>query len=80
MWTFVLNQPVNFYLNNTINLRHLSQRIISCYTHKMATVTVTSERVPFLQRDAMLAQYDPMSVCLSVCIWVIHKSEFYQNA
>jgi len=22
------------YLNNTINFRHLTQRIISCYTHK----------------------------------------------
>jgi len=28
-----------FYLNNTINLRHLTQRITSCYTHKMAIVS-----------------------------------------
>ena len=29
---------IQFYLNNTINLRHLTQCIISCYTHKMAIV------------------------------------------
>jgi len=31
-----LNQLIQFYLNNTINIRHLTQRIMSCYTHKMA--------------------------------------------
>ena len=30
---------IQFYLNNSINLRHLTQRIISCYTHKMAIVS-----------------------------------------
>jgi len=34
-----LNWLIHFYLNNTINLRHLTQRIISCYTHKMAIVS-----------------------------------------
>ena len=34
-----LNQLIQFYLNNTMNLRHLTQRIISCYTHKMALVS-----------------------------------------
>jgi len=29
---------IQFYLNNTINLRRLTQRIMSCYTHKMAIV------------------------------------------
>jgi len=29
---------VQFYLNDTINLRHLTRRKISCYTHKMAIV------------------------------------------
>jgi len=28
----------SIYLNNTINLPHLTQRVISCYTHKMAIV------------------------------------------
>jgi len=28
-----------FYLNNTIILRHLTERIMSCYTHKMAIVS-----------------------------------------
>ena len=27
------------YLNNTINPSHLTQRIMSCYTHKMAIVS-----------------------------------------
>ena len=30
---------IQFYLNNTINFRHLTQRIMSCYTHKMAIVS-----------------------------------------
>jgi len=30
---------IEFYLNNTINFRHLTQRIIQCYTHKMALVS-----------------------------------------
>ena len=33
---------IQFYLNNTINLRHLTQHIrppIFCYTHKMAIVS-----------------------------------------
>ena len=28
----LLNQLIQFYLNNTKNLRHLTQRIMSCYT------------------------------------------------
>jgi len=39
-----------FCLNNTINLCHLSQRIISCYTHKMAIVLVTTDYVTSLHR------------------------------
>jgi len=34
-----LNKPIQFYLNDTANLRHLSQRIIWCYTHKMAILS-----------------------------------------
>jgi len=34
-----LNWLIRFYSNNTINLRLLSQRIISCYSHKMAIVS-----------------------------------------
>ena len=34
-----LNRLIQFYLNNTINLRRLTQHIISCYTHKMAIVS-----------------------------------------
>ena len=31
---------IQFYLNNTINLRHSTQRIKSCYTHNMAIVAL----------------------------------------
>ena len=34
-----LNWLIHCYLNNAINLRHSTQRIISCYTHKMAIVS-----------------------------------------
>ena len=34
-----LNERIQFYLNNTINLRILTQRIMSCYTQKMAIVS-----------------------------------------
>jgi len=34
-----LNYPIHFYSKNTTNLRHLTQRIMSCYTHKMAIVS-----------------------------------------
>jgi len=38
-----------FDLNNAINLRHLTQRIMSCYTHKMAIVyTLTIDSVTLL--------------------------------
>jgi len=30
---------IQFYLNNTVNLRHITQRIMSCYTHKMAILS-----------------------------------------
>ena len=33
-----VNKLIRFYLNDTINLRHLTQRIISCYTHTMEIV------------------------------------------
>ena len=31
-WRHIL-KPIQFYLNNTINIRRLTRRIISCYTH-----------------------------------------------
>ena len=34
-----VERHVQFYLNKTINRRHLTRRIISCYTHKMAIVS-----------------------------------------
>jgi len=34
-----LSYLIQFYLNNTIDLRHLTQRIISCYTDKMVIVS-----------------------------------------
>jgi len=34
-----LNKLIQFRLNNTINVRHLTQRITSCYTHKMTIVS-----------------------------------------
>jgi len=36
-----LNQLIQFYLNNTLNLRPLTTQIISCYAHKMAIVSWT---------------------------------------
>jgi len=40
VWTLIfLNYLIQFYLNDTINLRLLSQRIMSRYTHKMAIVS-----------------------------------------
>ena len=33
------NQLIEFYLNNTINLRPLTPHIMSCYTRKMAIVS-----------------------------------------
>jgi len=34
-----LNWVIQFYLNNTINIRLLTQRIMPCYTHKVAIVS-----------------------------------------
>ena len=34
-----LNKLIQFYLNNTLNLRPLTPQIIPCYTHKMAIVS-----------------------------------------
>jgi len=33
-----LNQLIQFYLNNTLNFRPLTPRIVPCYTHKMVIV------------------------------------------
>jgi len=33
-----LNQLIQFYLNDTLNLRPLTSHIIPCYTHKMVIV------------------------------------------
>ena len=35
----LINQRIECYLNNTINLRHLTPHIMPCYTHKMAIVS-----------------------------------------
>ena len=35
-----LNKLIQFYLNNTLNLRPLTTQITSCYTHKMAIVNI----------------------------------------
>jgi len=34
-----LDKLIQFYSNNTTNHRHLTQRIMSCYTHEMAIVS-----------------------------------------
>ena len=34
-----LNKLIQFYFNNTTNLRHLTQRIMSGFTDKMAIVS-----------------------------------------
>ena len=65
-----LNKLVQFYLNNTINLRRLSQRIISCCTHKMAIVswprTMWRHFTPCVcAAGSMLGR---AFVCLSVCL------------
>jgi len=43
-----VNQLIQFYSNNTINLRHLSPRIISCYTQKNGDRIVTIDSVTSL--------------------------------
>ena len=35
----VINQRIEYYLNNTITLRPLTPHIMPCYTHKMAIVS-----------------------------------------
>jgi len=40
-----LNQLIQFYLNNTLNLRPLTPHIAPCYTHKMTIVIVTIDYV-----------------------------------
>jgi len=35
----VINQRIELYLNNTVNLRPLTPHVIPCYTHKMAIVS-----------------------------------------
>jgi len=37
--TFLINQRIEFYQNNTTNLRNLTQLITRCYTHKMSIVS-----------------------------------------
>ena len=37
--TFFINKRIEFYLNNTINLRLLTPRIMPRYTNKMAIVS-----------------------------------------
>jgi len=65
-----LNKLVQFYLNNTINLRRLSQRIISCCTHKMAIVSWprTMWRHITLCICAAGSMLGRAFVCLSVCL------------
>jgi len=38
---FFINQGIEFYLNNAINLRPFTPHIMLCYTHKMAVVSWT---------------------------------------
>ena len=37
-WRTFHKLTIEFHLNNTINLRHFTQHILSCYIHKMAIV------------------------------------------
>ena len=43
-----LNYLIQFYSNNTTNLRHLTQRIISSYTNKSGDRIVTIDSVTSL--------------------------------
>jgi len=45
-----LNYLIQFYSNNTTNLRHLTQRIISSYTNKSGDRIVTIDSVTSLHR------------------------------
>ena len=43
-WTFCeANWLIQFYLNNTLNLRHLSHSIKSCHTHKIVSYCVVTK-------------------------------------
>ena len=51
---------IQFYLNNTINLCHLTQRIISCYTNKMAIVSwrhFTVHPMYLMMQCSLLAEF-----------------------
>jgi len=64
-----LNELIQFYLNNTLNLRPLTPQIIPCHqgpTHKMATVSWTQ----IMWRYFTLYVYD---LHLSLC-WEIHAT------
>ena len=56
-----LNQLIQFYSNNTLNLHPFTPRIMPCYTHKMAIVSwpptdyVTSLTMSSWQRLSMRA-------------------------
>ena len=77
-----------FNLNNAIYLHHITQRIMSCYTHKWRSYLdhrlcdVTSPDVfqvsvllnlNFHPRDAMLARVLAMALCPSVCLSVTSR-------
>ena len=44
-----LNQLIQFYLTNTLNLRPLTPQVIPCYTHKKAIVSRACIRKQFYQ-------------------------------
>ena len=53
----LLNWLIQFCTNNTINLRHLSQRIVSCHTHKMAIVWVCDVTSPYVYHENLVLSF-----------------------
>jgi len=73
MWTF--HKITQFYLN-TIKLRHLTQRIISCYTHKMIDSVTSLHPVCRTNRDCRMHVFQQVLSCQhsSVRPWILNAT------
>jgi len=64
-------------LNNTINLRHLIERFMSCYTHKMAILDLEFYLFSKLQSTAMSIGNLSANVVQRKCKCYLPKSEMF---
>jgi len=61
-----LNYLIQFYSNNTTNLRHLTQRIISSYTNKSGDRIVTIDSVTSLQPYVCIGSNDVIQCVVTI--------------